>query len=76
MRANRKQFIRAESHPGKKQFKGAKGVCLDLSQKSELNDWSGRADDFRAFLLGGLLKYQFVQVSLTAIEAAISLSKN
>jgi len=50
MRANRKQFLRAESHPGKKQFKGAKGVCLDLSQKMELNYWSGRADDFRTFV--------------------------
>src|ERR1700756_2736585 len=48
--ANRKQFLRAESTPDKKQFKGAKEVCLDLSQKTELNDWSGRADDFRTFV--------------------------
>jgi hypothetical protein len=50
MRANRKQFLRAESHADKKQFKGAKEVCLDLSQKTELNDWPGRADDFRTFV--------------------------
>jgi hypothetical protein len=50
MRAHWKQFLRAEPHSGKKHFKGAKGVCLDLSQKTELNNWSGRADDFRTFV--------------------------
>ena len=50
MRGKPEAIPTSRVHPSKKQFKGAKGVCPDLSQKTGLNDWSGRADDFRTFV--------------------------